>query len=102
MRLPSTLAVAATLLLSQFCYAEKPVHIFILSGQSNMAGMNPKVGFEQEAAEQFEEGGMNRRAVILLLHDYTRVPKRTIERVLQGVENAVDYYFGEDEDETHD
>lgn len=53
----------------------------------------------QEAAEQFEEGGMNRRAVILLLHDYTRVPKRTIERVLQGVENAVDYYFGEEEDD---
>ena len=32
---------------------EKPMHIFILSGQSNMAGMNPKVGFEDEAAKLF-------------------------------------------------
>lgn len=29
--------------------ADKPVHLFILSGQSNMAGMNPKAGFEPEA-----------------------------------------------------
>lgn len=35
--------------------AEKPVHIFILSGQSNMAGMNPKVGFEQEAEKLFPD-----------------------------------------------
>ncbi len=33
--------------------ADKPVHLFILSGQSNMAGMNPKAGFEQEAAKLF-------------------------------------------------
>lgn len=33
--------------------AEKPVHIFILSGQSNMAGMNPKAGFEPEARKLF-------------------------------------------------
>lgn len=35
--------------------AEKPVHIFILSGQSNMAGMNPKAGFEPEAKRLFSE-----------------------------------------------
>ena len=34
---------------------EKPLHIFILSGQSNMAGMNPKIGFEDEAAKLFPE-----------------------------------------------
>jgi hypothetical protein len=33
--------------------ADKPVHLFILSGQSNMAGMNPKTGFEPEAAALF-------------------------------------------------
>jgi hypothetical protein len=32
---------------------EKPAHLFILSGQSNMAGMNPKSGFEPEAALLF-------------------------------------------------
>lgn len=35
--------------------AEKPVHIFILSGQSNMAGMNPKAGFEPEAKKLFPD-----------------------------------------------
>ena len=35
--------------------ADKPVHVFILSGQSNMAGMNPKIGFESEAKKLFPE-----------------------------------------------
>ncbi len=35
--------------------AEKPVHLFILSGQSNMAGMNPKLGFEPEAKKLFPD-----------------------------------------------
>jgi len=33
--------------------ADKPAHLFILSGQSNMQGMNPKLGFEPEAAKLF-------------------------------------------------
>ncbi len=36
--------------------ADKPVHVFILSGQSNMAGMNPKLGFEPEAEALFADG----------------------------------------------
>jgi hypothetical protein len=35
--------------------AEKPVHVFILSGQSNMAGMDPKLGFEPEAKKLFPD-----------------------------------------------
>ena len=35
--------------------ADKPVHFFILSGQSNMAGMDPKAGFEPEAKERFDD-----------------------------------------------
>lgn len=35
--------------------ADKPVHLFILSGQSNMAGMDPKLGFEPEAKKLFPE-----------------------------------------------
>lgn len=45
-----TLALA-----SQVDAAERPAHLFILSGQSNMAGMNPKLGFEPEAADLFPE-----------------------------------------------
>jgi hypothetical protein len=35
--------------------ADKPVHIFVLSGQSNMAGMNPALGFEPEAEKLFPD-----------------------------------------------
>lgn len=35
--------------------AEKPSHLFILSGQSNMQGMNPKLGFEPETAKLFPD-----------------------------------------------
>ncbi len=36
--------------------AEKPVHLFILSGQSNMAGMKPEAGFLPEAKKLFADG----------------------------------------------
>ncbi len=35
--------------------AEKPVHVFILSGQSNMAGMNPASGFVPETKKLFTD-----------------------------------------------
>jgi len=34
---------------------DESVHLFILSGQSNMAGMNPRAGFEPEAAALFPD-----------------------------------------------
>ncbi len=36
--------------------ADKPVHVFILSGQSNMAGMKPEAGFLPEAKKLFADG----------------------------------------------
>lgn len=36
--------------------ADKPVHVFILSGQSNMAGMKPAAGFLPEAKKLFADG----------------------------------------------
>ena len=35
--------------------ADKPVHLFILSGQSNMARMNPNAGFIPEAGKLFKD-----------------------------------------------
>jgi len=35
--------------------AQKPVHVFILSGQSNMAGMKPEAGFVPEAQTLFPD-----------------------------------------------
>ena len=35
--------------------AEKPVHLFVLSGQSNMQGMDPETGFMPEAKKLFKD-----------------------------------------------
>ena len=49
-------AAALGLIVTPFCdAADKPVHLFILSGQSNMAGMDPNLGFVPEAADQFPD-----------------------------------------------
>lgn len=50
------IVIAAFLSANVINAADKPVHIFILSGQSNMAGMNPKAGFEPEAKKLFSDG----------------------------------------------
>ena len=56
MRLSLMLSIAIALSVATCCPgADKPVHIFILSGQSNMAGMNPKAGFEPETAKLFPD-----------------------------------------------
>lgn len=59
MRRPATIVCTVLTLLalafSPLFAAEKPVHIFILSGQSNMAGMNPKLGFEPETNKLFPD-----------------------------------------------
>lgn len=48
-------AIAVLALTGVLSAADKPVHIFILSGQSNMAGMNPTLGFEPEAEALFPD-----------------------------------------------
>ena len=50
-------AIALTLLLAASAgFAEdKPVHLFILSGQSNMQGMDPETGFMTEAKKLFKD-----------------------------------------------
>ena len=56
MKLFATLLSMATLFAAnQLFAADKPVHLFILSGQSNMAGMNPKSGFDPETQTLFPE-----------------------------------------------
>jgi len=50
------LSLALSFLLASIAIAaDKPAHLFILSGQSNMAGMNPKLGFDPEAAKLFPD-----------------------------------------------
>ncbi|MEZ5384438.1 MAG: sialate O-acetylesterase [Prosthecobacter sp.] len=50
------LALLLSLLLPSLAVAaDKPAHLFILTGQSNMAGMDPKLGFEPEAKKLFPD-----------------------------------------------
>ena len=50
------LLLALALIIPSFTIAaDKPAHLFILTGQSNMAGMDPKLGFEQEAKKLFPD-----------------------------------------------
>ena len=48
-----------TFLLTASAIAEtekgKPVHLFVLSGQSNMQGMDPETGFMTEAKKLFKD-----------------------------------------------
>ncbi|MEQ9411231.1 MAG: sialate O-acetylesterase [Fuerstiella sp.] len=55
MRFLTTLIVALAFTATAPAADDRPVHLFVLSGQSNMAGMNPKLGFEPEAALLFPE-----------------------------------------------
>ena len=47
--------LAAICLASPGFAADKPVHFFVLTGQSNMAGMDPKAGFLPEAERLFPD-----------------------------------------------
>ncbi|MFT5325081.1 MAG: hypothetical protein ACI8P0_002947 [Planctomycetaceae bacterium] len=51
----TNLAILIVAIASLVQAADKPAHLFILSGQSNMQGMNPKLGFEPETAKLFPD-----------------------------------------------
>lgn len=52
-KIGTALALVISLAAAAVASASRPVHLFILSGQSNMEGMIPKNGFEPEAAKLF-------------------------------------------------
>ena len=52
---PLLLLFAVTALFTSESKAEKPVHLFVLSGQSNMQGMDPETGFMPEAKKLFKD-----------------------------------------------
>jgi hypothetical protein len=54
----------------------------------------------QNAAEELRESGLTRRAVVLLLHDMSKVPKREIHRVLEAIPEMAEFFlYPPDEDE---
>lgn len=52
----AVIIVCATLTALSSAAEDKPVYLFILSGQSNMAGMKPESGFLPEAKKLFADG----------------------------------------------
>ena len=52
---PFLLLFAILAIFASESVAEKPVHLFVLSGQSNMQGMDPKTGFMPEAKKLFKD-----------------------------------------------
>ena len=52
---PFLLSLALSAFLTFKAETEKPVHLFVLSGQSNMQGMDPETGFMPEANKLFKD-----------------------------------------------
>lgn len=68
-----------------------------------MAKPEPEIAAEpkdlSEAVERISDAmktllksGLNRRAIVVLLHDSTKIPKRDIEAVLSGLETLKKTY----------
>jgi hypothetical protein len=55
MKIITILSLALTTSVIAKAETDKPVHLFILSGQSNMAGMDPETGFMTEAKKLFKD-----------------------------------------------
>ena len=55
MKLVTLLTLLLTASVAAKAEADQPVHLFILSGQSNMAGMDPETGFMPEAKKLFND-----------------------------------------------
>ncbi|MGB1130529.1 MAG: sialate O-acetylesterase, partial [Haloferula sp.] len=55
MKILALLTLLITTSVVAYAETEQPVHLFILSGQSNMAGMDPETGFMPEAKKLFKD-----------------------------------------------
>jgi len=51
----------------------------------------------QKMVERMENSGMRSSTVILLLHDHTKLPRKTIKKVLDGLQEIPLKYFKEED-----
>ena len=47
----------------------------------------------QEAVEHIEAGGLNRKALLVLLSHHTKMSQRDIKEILWGIETLAETYF---------
>jgi len=50
----------------------------------------------QETIERLEDSGLRYETIILLLHDHTKIGKRTLKKVLEGLQEIPHKYFKEE------
>lgn len=51
----------------------------------------------QKMVERMENSGMRSSTIILLLHDHTKLPRKTIKKVLDGLREIPLKYFKEED-----
>lgn len=50
----------------------------------------------QECVDRMKDSGMQEKTIILLMHDHTRIPKKTIKKVLDGLTEIPLKYFNQE------
>ena len=66
--------------------------------EEKVAELAAQVKLLQDSVDMWAEAGIPRHTIVVLLHHYTKIPQRTIKRVLEGIDNLHDYYFTEDDE----
>lgn len=51
-----------------------------------------------KAAQALADSGLNRKAIITLLHDRSKISKKNIEIILNNLEELADHYTTSEED----
>jgi hypothetical protein len=51
----------------------------------------------QEMIERMENSGLRHDAIVILMHDHTKLPKGTIKKVLNGLKEIPLKYFKEED-----
>lgn len=52
----------------------------------------------RKTLESWENAGIPRRTLVILLAHYTKVSQKTIKLILEGMDALYEYYFTEDEE----
>lgn len=65
--------------------------------QARLAQLEEDIVRLQEQIEFWNQSGIPRRTIVILLSHYTKVPQKTIKLILEGMEALYETYFEEEE-----
>ena len=66
--------------------------------QAEVEKLEESVEQLRETLESWQDAGIPRRTLVILLSHYTKVPQRTINQILEGMDALYEHYFTEDEE----